>query len=331
MGLYGDPATLTKLATALQGSAVDLGKTASDLGWTVNLMVPSSWSGGAANAFFAHWSGEQTNMVDLGLSGSTIAGTLNRLATALQQANQLAAANIPATKGVSTFNPNGPTAYGIAQAAWAQATAELSRVSVPAIGAATNPQQAQAWATSVVPAPPPGPWYQGATQWVQTAWDATSQWTQDHSKDLLNLVGDTGWMTLGTLGLIAGTGVEIGGLVLDASGAGAIVGVPANWAGAALDVASVGVFGGGAAKFGLDFRNLFSQNAQGGSGGSDPTVSQVLKTRRGSILRAPLEKGSPSWSDIMDMPMSEIRAKARQDVPGYRTILKLLTDNRFSK
>jgi hypothetical protein len=70
--------------------------------------------------------------------------------------------------------------------------------------------------------------------------------------------------------------------------------------------------------------------AAGGTPGSE-TVSQVLKGKRGSIMRAPLPAGSPSWADIMNMTMNEIRAAAQANRPGFKTILKLLTDSRFNK
>lgn len=60
-------------------------------------------------------------------------------------------------------------------------------------------------------------------------------------------------------------------------------------------------------------------------------VSDVLKGKAGSIMRAPLPRGSPSWSEVGNMTMSEVRAAARANQPGFRTILKLLTDGRFNK
>jgi len=63
----------------------------------------------------------------------------------------------------------------------------------------------------------------------------------------------------------------------------------------------------------------------------EPTIAEILKGKLGSIQRAPLPPGSPSWSDITNMTLSEIRAGAQENLPGYRTILKLLTDSRFNK
>lgn len=67
------------------------------------------------------------------------------------------------------------------------------------------------------------------------------------------------------------------------------------------------------------------------SGEANEKVSDVLKGKIGSITRAPLPRGSPSWSEVGNMTMSEVRAAARANQPGFRTILKLLTDSRFNR
>lgn len=61
------------------------------------------------------------------------------------------------------------------------------------------------------------------------------------------------------------------------------------------------------------------------------TVGKILKGKKGSVTNAPLEPGSPSWSDIGAMTWEEIVAQAEADVPGFRTIKKLLGDKRFDK
>lgn len=53
------------------------------------------------------------------------------------------------------------------------------------------------------------------------------------------------------------------------------------------------------------------------------TVSEVLRTKLGSIMRAPLPSGSLSWSEIGDMTIDEVRAAARANQRGFKTILKL--------
>ncbi len=71
----------------------------------------------------------------------------------------------------------------------------------------------------------------------------------------------------------------------------------------------------------------------GGEGAdeADITVSDVLEGKLGSITRAPLPPGSPAWADIQGMSIADIRAAAKGNEPGFKTILKLLTDNRFNK
>jgi hypothetical protein len=64
---------------------------------------------------------------------------------------------------------------------------------------------------------------------------------------------------------------------------------------------------------------------------TDPTVEEVLARKKGSILRAPLPPGSPDWDDIRAERMSDVARKARENVPGYKAIRKLLCDRRFDK
>jgi RHS repeat-associated protein len=70
---------------------------------------------------------------------------------------------------------------------------------------------------------------------------------------------------------------------------------------------------------------ILAHNCPAGPGGESPKVSDILKGKLGSIMRAPLPSGSPAWSDIMDMTMEEVRAAARSNQPGFKTILKLRT------
>jgi len=63
----------------------------------------------------------------------------------------------------------------------------------------------------------------------------------------------------------------------------------------------------------------------------DDLVSDILKTKKGSIRNAELPSGAPSWDEILDMPFSQIEAGARANLPGYKIIKKLLTDGRFNR
>lgn len=63
----------------------------------------------------------------------------------------------------------------------------------------------------------------------------------------------------------------------------------------------------------------------------EPSIAEVLKGKVASIKNAPLPQGSPSWNEITNMTLSQIRAGAKANLPGYKTILKLLSDSRFNK
>jgi hypothetical protein len=61
------------------------------------------------------------------------------------------------------------------------------------------------------------------------------------------------------------------------------------------------------------------------------TVAQILKSKRASIKDAPLEEGSPSWDDILDLTWEDIRRRAARGEPGFKTFKKLLDRKRFNK
>jgi hypothetical protein len=61
------------------------------------------------------------------------------------------------------------------------------------------------------------------------------------------------------------------------------------------------------------------------------TVAEILKSKRGSIKQVPLEAGSPSWDDIMELTWEEVDKKAQDREIGFDTFRKLLTNKRFNK
>jgi len=60
-------------------------------------------------------------------------------------------------------------------------------------------------------------------------------------------------------------------------------------------------------------------------------VSEILRTKKGSIRSAPLPEGSPSWFEFEAMMWEEIEEGAKQNRPGFRTVRKLLGDQRFDR
>jgi hypothetical protein len=61
------------------------------------------------------------------------------------------------------------------------------------------------------------------------------------------------------------------------------------------------------------------------------SVEEILKDKQGRIKNAPLEEGSPSWDDILDLTWEEVEESAQKNEPGYRTIYKLLKRKRYDK
>jgi len=61
------------------------------------------------------------------------------------------------------------------------------------------------------------------------------------------------------------------------------------------------------------------------------TVSEILKSKKGSIRNAPLPPGSPSWDSILTLTLAEIQRRAQRGDIGFGTIYKLLTDSRFNR
>lgn len=60
-------------------------------------------------------------------------------------------------------------------------------------------------------------------------------------------------------------------------------------------------------------------------------VSDILKLKKGSIKQAQLPENAPTWDELSNTTWEEIEAAAEANIPGYRTIRKLLSDKRFDK
>ena len=61
------------------------------------------------------------------------------------------------------------------------------------------------------------------------------------------------------------------------------------------------------------------------------TVQDILSTKVARITRCALPKGSPGWDQIRGMTMQEVIAGAKANRPGYKTLLKLLTDSSYNR
>jgi len=61
------------------------------------------------------------------------------------------------------------------------------------------------------------------------------------------------------------------------------------------------------------------------------TVREILVGKKASIRQAPLDPGSPSWDDILDLPWEEMVRRAKARLPGYKTLKKLLSKGEYDR
>jgi hypothetical protein len=61
------------------------------------------------------------------------------------------------------------------------------------------------------------------------------------------------------------------------------------------------------------------------------TVREILTGKKASIRQAPLDAGSPSWDDILDLTWEELVRRAKANWPGYKTLKKLLGKGEYDK
>jgi hypothetical protein len=60
-------------------------------------------------------------------------------------------------------------------------------------------------------------------------------------------------------------------------------------------------------------------------------VVEILRLKKASVRSAPLPSGCPSWAELEPLFWEQIDDGARQNQPGFRTVRKLLTDQRFDR
>jgi hypothetical protein len=63
----------------------------------------------------------------------------------------------------------------------------------------------------------------------------------------------------------------------------------------------------------------------------EQTVREILTRKKASIKDQPLPKGSPSWDDILDDTWTDIVENAKDRMPGYKTIKKLLGSKEYDR
>jgi hypothetical protein len=153
------------------------------------------------------------------------------------------------------------------------------------------------------------PWYMDVADWLGgRVKDAASaledvgrsvanfgEYAADHPGDSAELLADGAGTALGVAAMVIGSGGEVGGVVLDATGVGAVAGVPVNIASAGLIITGASIATASAAKAGSDFGRMWAE-AQADSSGSSATGNSRLRyepspkhgpTQHGDVAPAP--------------------------------------------
>jgi uncharacterized protein YukE len=252
MDFLGNRDSVERVANALL-VANEIFLTANDnLTGGVSQLVPGRWHGAAASGFQDRWATESSSINALAATMAQIATVLDDLASELRRAERIAidGRTIAESAGLEV-GPDGHVfdhlggarlalplqahqemvraeaqeridlSRSVADTAREQAVAQLSAVAVPAIGDHVTVPDADAQAHSSAP---------GLAGWFhQNGGSLAADMVQ---------IGAGGTSVEAGLGMIgAGVGGEVGGVALDATAAGAVVGVPLNVASAPLVVA----------------------------------------------------------------------------------------------
>ncbi|HUK72576.1 MAG TPA: hypothetical protein VLW50_28055 [Streptosporangiaceae bacterium] len=324
----GNPAALYETVAALLAYADVLAEAGAGL---QRIGTTGGWSGPAADSFRCTYHPQPAKWLQAAAAFQDAAHSIESYAATLAWAQDMAVA------AMSQWN-TGAAAHPAARATLADARSQLDRAGDAAADAASR-------ARDLAPAAP-GLLSRAGSLLSGLGHDA--EIAGAHVINGLASFGNAAIHDPGALATAVGgaglTAVSAGGeglgLALDATGVGAVPGVALGGLSAAGMAVGVSAAGAGLAVIARDAAtsdHVSLMNASGtsaGSGGSDPAgtkVSDILKSRKGSIKQAPLPPGSPSWNEIQDMTLSDVQAGANAKLPGYKTILKLLRDRRFAK
>ena len=60
-------------------------------------------------------------------------------------------------------------------------------------------------------------------------------------------------------------------------------------------------------------------------------VIDILQLEKGSVRTAPLPTGALPWAELEQLTWEQVEEGAARNAPGFRTVRKLLTDQRFDR
>lgn len=300
---FGNPDAVRSQGQALLRVQQGLGTVIDLLTGKVNALVPEDWYGHGADAFVNDWANRAQQVTQLyGLCGH-IGQVLLKLADELDAANKQAsrAQNlVPGPVAGRGLDPAGEQkaqqmlsqAEQAAQQAWNTARSQLAGIGVPEIGPGMTVSRVDAWAERLDPLPKPAPWYESIWHGIEHGAEDVGNFIANNAGQLAEIFGGAALTDFG-VGLIGlGAGGEAGGLLLDATGVGAIPGLALNAGGALAIAGGVTAAGTGTALAGDGFSNLHMMASDTGGGGSssasvpeDPDLSRLSPAERDTLDR----------------------------------------------
>lgn len=323
---FGNPGELRSQGQALLRVQQGLGVVTQYLSGQVSSLVPAGWHGNAADTFTGDWRRRASQSSQLAAVCGHIGQTLVKLADDLDAANKQAtkAQNlVPGPVAGRGLDPAGEQkaqqmlgqAQQAAQQAWSTARSKLTGLQVPTIGPSMTVSQVDAWAGQLWHLPPPStPWYESLWHGTENVLGDIGNFFANNAPQITEMLGDTAQI-LGGLGLaVLGAGGEVGGVALDATGIGAVIGVPAN-------VVSAGaIVGGGAIALhgAMDYEHAVTQlnmssdsgGAGGGGGSGGGSIDQSEKTFNDRELKI---------AENLKSEGKNVKAIPESTTPGVRT------------
>lgn len=322
---FGNPDAVRSQGQALLRVQQGLNAVTGYLSGQVKSLVPAGWYGHAADTFTGDWARRASQSSQLAAVCGHIGQTLVKLADDLDAANKQAsrAQNlVPGPVAGRGLDPAGEQksqqmlgqAQQAAQQAWNTARSKLTGIQVPKIGARMTVSQVDAWAESLWHLPPPStPWYESLWHGTENVLSDIGNFFANNAPQLVQMLGDTGQM-LGGLGLmVLGAGGEVGGVALDATGIGAVIGVPANVVSAGAIVSGGALALHGAMDYGHQVTQLnmsADSGGGGGGGGGGGSIDQSAKTFNSRELKI---------AEDLKNEGKNVRAVPESTTPGVRT------------
>lgn len=308
----GNPAGIAAVAGRLYNYATLLNEAGNGL---ERIETESGWRGAAADAFRARFRGEPGKWLEAGSCFLAAARALDDYVPVLEWGQREAAEAV--TQWHAGNHQAAQQILDSARSRVAGAAGETAAI----IGRARDqaPQKPGFWSEV-------GGFLEGALHGAENVGADVLNGAASFGNAMINHPGDTGTMLGGALLMGVGALGDAGGAVLDASGVGAVIGIPAN-------VVSTGAIVSGATMMAASGGDLARHAAgddsvdpvkTGGDGGSPPQDPRLIPgTPEYDSYTSDLAKDPAQGGNVSDKTMREatvgVQAEADGDIPGPLT------------